>query len=109
MSIHEEELLRSQRPRKAYHRKKLSRSEREKRKRKRAEKRSQLQAQAVERGHIVVFPFRDWCEMRGISVANGRRLAEAGRVKLTQLSERRLGVRSDHDREFLDSCVRNGA
>jgi hypothetical protein len=59
--------------------------------------------------HIVVYPFLDWCKMRGISVATGRRLAAAGRVKLTQLSERRIGVRSDHDQEYLDNCLRDSA
>jgi hypothetical protein len=26
-------------------------------------------------------------------------------VKVTYLSERRMGVRSDHDQEYLDSCL----
>jgi hypothetical protein len=54
---------------------------------------------------IVVYPFREWCAMRGISVATGRRLAAAGRVKVTHLSERIIGVRSNHDQEYLDSCA----
>jgi hypothetical protein len=47
--------------------------------------------------------------MRGISVATGRRLAAAGKIKITHLSERIIGVRSDHDQEYLDSCLRDGA
>ena len=58
---------------------------------------------------LIVFPFVTWCAMRGISVATGRRLAATGRIKLTQLSARRIGVRSDHDREYLDSCLRDPA
>jgi hypothetical protein len=58
---------------------------------------------------IIVYPFLDWCRMRGISVATGRRLVADGRVKVTQLSERRIGVRSDHDQEYLDSCLRDCA
>jgi hypothetical protein len=37
-----------------------------------------------------------------------RRLVLAGKLKLTHLSERRRGVRSDHDQEYLDACVRDG-
>jgi hypothetical protein len=58
---------------------------------------------------IVVTPFREWCKSRGMSVATGRRLAAAGKVKITHLSERIIGVRSDHDQEYLDSCLRDGA
>jgi len=58
---------------------------------------------------IIVYPFLEWCRMRGLSVPTGRRLAAAGKVKITQLSERRIGVRSDHDQEYLDSCLRDGA
>jgi hypothetical protein len=58
---------------------------------------------------IVVYPFREWCKMRGVSVATGRRLAAAGKVKITHLSERIIGIRSDHDQEYLDSCLRDSA
>jgi predicted site-specific integrase-resolvase len=58
---------------------------------------------------LVVFPFLEWCQMRGISPATGRRLIAAGKVKVTQLSTRRIGVRSDHDREYLDACLRDSA
>jgi hypothetical protein len=92
--------------RKRNYRKTLSLKERERRRRQRSEERQRVQSIT---GHIVVFPFRDWCTMRGVSVATGRRLAEAGRVKITQLSARRIGVRSDHDLQYLDSCLRDGA
>ena len=53
-----------------------------------------------------VIPWLEWCEMRGISVSTGQRLADAGKVKVTYLSPRRKGVREDHDQEYLDSCLR---
>jgi len=56
-----------------------------------------------------VIPFNEWCADKGFSRATGRRLVAAGKVKVTQLSPRRIGVREDHDREYLDSCVRDGA
>jgi predicted site-specific integrase-resolvase len=54
---------------------------------------------------LIVYPFLDWCKMRGFSIATGRRLIAAGKVKVTRLSTRRIGIRSDHDREYLDSCL----
>jgi hypothetical protein len=33
-------------------------------------------------------------------------IAKAGKLKTVQLSECRVGVRSDHDREYLDACLR---
>jgi hypothetical protein len=36
-------------------------------------------------------------------------LNKTGKLKFTKLSERRIGIRSDHDREYLDSCVGTGA
>ena len=53
---------------------------------------------------LVVYSFLDWCAMRGFSVSTGRRLINSGRVKITRLSERRIGIRSDHDLEYLNSC-----
>jgi hypothetical protein len=58
---------------------------------------------------IVVYPLREWCVLRGISVATARRLIADGRVKVTEMSERCIGIRSDHDLEYLDSCARVGA
>jgi hypothetical protein len=58
---------------------------------------------------VPVLPFLKWCELRGISHATGRRLVREGKVKITQLSRRRIGVRADHDAEYLDACLRNGA
>jgi predicted site-specific integrase-resolvase len=57
---------------------------------------------------IVVYPLREWCKMRHVSISTARRLHKAGKVKFTQLSERRVGVRSDHDQQYLDASVREG-
>jgi hypothetical protein len=37
------------------------------------------------------------------SADNSVRLIASGRLKATYLSERRIGIRSDHDREYLDA------
>jgi hypothetical protein len=75
----------------------------------REQERRQRQRQASQQPILAVIPFREWCKLRGISVATGRRLVEAGRLKITRLSERRIGVRSDHDKEYLDACLEGGA
>jgi len=69
----------------------------------REQERRQRQRQASHQP-ITVIPFREWCRLRGISVATGRRLAAAGRVKVTHMSARIIGVRSDDDQAYLDSC-----
>jgi hypothetical protein len=83
-----------------------SEEERAARLKKERERRARQRAQS---SALVVFPFDEWCVLRGVSKATGRRLVAAGRVKVTYLSERRIGVRSDHDREYLDSCLRDRA
>jgi hypothetical protein len=62
--------------------------------------------QGAPQGFLKVLSFKAWCRLVGISEINGRRLAKAGKVKITQMSERRIGVREDHHREYLDSCLR---
>ena len=59
-------------------------------------------------GVVRVIPWLEWCELRGLSLSTAERLMRAGKVKVTFLSERRKGVRTDHDAEFLDSCLRGG-
>ena len=86
-----------------------TKQERQKRLHRQHEERRQLQSKALERGHLVVFPFPEWCAMRGFSIPTGRRIIAAGKVKVTELSERRIGIRSDHDQEYLDSCLRDSA
>jgi predicted DNA-binding transcriptional regulator AlpA len=48
-----------------------------------------------------------WCRLCGISKITGHRLLRGGQgPQVTQLSPRRLAIRSDHLREWLDSRVR---
>jgi hypothetical protein len=56
-----------------------------------------------------VIPWLEWIELRGIGVSTAERLEKAGKVKVTYLSPRRKGVREDHDREYLEACLRGGA
>ena len=67
------------------------------------------QQAALARAHAAriptVIPFLDWCILRSVSPSTGERLVKAGKVKLTRLSARRRGVRSDHDAEYLASCA----
>lgn len=53
-----------------------------------------------------VIPFKEWCALNSISQATGRRLIAAGKVRVTRLSERRIGIREDHNAEFQDGAAR---
>jgi hypothetical protein len=55
-----------------------------------------------------VLTFRAWCSLNAISIATGRRLIAAGKVKVTQLSARRIGIREDHNAEYQSACIRIG-
>jgi hypothetical protein len=55
---------------------------------------------------LKVIPLSQWCAARGVSYDTARRLNQKGRLKLTDLSAGRVGVREDHDKEYLDSCLR---
>ena len=54
---------------------------------------------------LQVIPWLDWVEQRGLSLSTAERLERAGKIKVTRMSARRKGVREDHDREYLDSCL----
>jgi hypothetical protein len=47
----------------------------------------------------------EWCQLNSFSIATGRRLIKAGKVKVTRLSPRRIGIRADHNAEFQQSGV----
>jgi predicted site-specific integrase-resolvase len=55
-----------------------------------------------------VFKFKEWCEINGFSQDTGRRIIAAGKVKVTQLSDHRIGIRDDHNAEYQAACVRGG-
>ena len=88
----------------------MTEQERERRaqQRKRSMREREDQQQQTPAGIIRVLTFT-WCSLRGLSKATGRRVIKAGKVKVTQMSERRIGIREDHDREYLDNCVRDAS
>ena len=54
-----------------------------------------------------VMTLRAWCELNGFSLPTGRRIIASGRgPKITQLGERRVGIREDHNAEWQDSRIR---
>jgi predicted site-specific integrase-resolvase len=54
-----------------------------------------------------VFKLKEWCELNGFSYHTGHRLLQSGRgPKITQLSDRRIGIREDHNAEWQDARVR---
>jgi hypothetical protein len=64
----------------------MSLCEAERRKRQRKESRRKSQK---------ILSFRDWCRLNSISESTGRRIIAAGKIRVTQLSERRIGVGED--------------
>jgi hypothetical protein len=87
-------------------RKERARQRRERRRRARKARRERMRRLAANPPPHLIFvvPFLDWCEAKGISESTGRRLIRKGKVKITHLSARRIGVRSDHDLEYLEAC-----
>jgi hypothetical protein len=53
-----------------------------------------------------ILSFKDWCRLNSISESTGRRIIAAGKVRVTQLSERRIGVGEDDNAEFQARCAR---
>jgi predicted site-specific integrase-resolvase len=53
-----------------------------------------------------ILPFKDWCALNGFSEATGRRIIAAGKVRVTQLSERRIGVGEEDNADFQARCAR---
>ena len=54
---------------------------------------------------IRVIPLEEWLAARNMSYWTFHRLRKAGKVKVTQTSPGRIGIREDHDQEFLNSCL----
>jgi hypothetical protein len=71
--------------------------EAERRKRQRKESRRKSQK---------ILSFRDWCRLNSISESTGRRIIAAGKIRVTQLSERRIGVGEDDNADFQARCAR---
>jgi hypothetical protein len=61
---------------------------------------------STHREPLRVFSFNKFCELSGFSPRTGRRLLVSGDgPKVTKLSDRRIGIREDHYREWLDKRV----
>ena len=75
----------------------MSLYEAERRKRQRKESRRKSQR---------ILSFRDWCRLNSISESTGRRIIAAGKVRVTHLSERRIGVGEDDNADFQWRCAR---
>jgi hypothetical protein len=54
-----------------------------------------------------VLSFKQWCRLNGFSERTGRRILEEGEgTPVIQLSERRIGIRMDHNARWQESRVR---
>jgi hypothetical protein len=88
----------------------MSVQELERRQRQRAASRANPQQSAPVRSPFEkVQTFAEWCAGKRISVATGKRLRAAGKIKVVQLSPGRIGVSESADREYMKACARDGA
>jgi hypothetical protein len=53
-----------------------------------------------------ILSFKHWCELNNISQATGRRLIRAGKVRVSQLSDRRIGIAEDDNADYQARCPR---
>jgi predicted site-specific integrase-resolvase len=53
-----------------------------------------------------ILSFKRWCALNSISEATGRRIIRAGKVRVTQLSDRRIGIGEDDNADFQARCAR---
>jgi hypothetical protein len=73
-----------------------------------AERRQRQRAQS-HRTSQRILTFKAWIELNGISESTGRRLIRAGKVKVTRLSERRIGISESANADFQAACAEGGA
>jgi predicted site-specific integrase-resolvase len=67
-------------------------------------KRRQRQHEPSHRSQRIL-SFKAWCELNSISEATGRRLIKAGKVRVTRLSERRIGIGEDDNAAYQGACA----
>jgi predicted site-specific integrase-resolvase len=53
-----------------------------------------------------ILSFKDWCALNNFSEATGRRIIRAGKVRVTQLSEQRIGIGEDDNADYQARCAR---
>jgi predicted site-specific integrase-resolvase len=56
-----------------------------------------------------ILSFKQWCQLNSISEATGRRIIRAGKVRVVQLSTRRIGIGEDDNAAYQAACARGGA
>jgi hypothetical protein len=71
--------------------------------------RRQRQRDESRRTSQKILSFKDWCQLNSISEATGRRLIRAGKVRVTRLSERRIGIGEDDNADYQTACAQGGA
>jgi hypothetical protein len=54
-------------------------------------------------------PWREWIELRGISLSTAERLQRDGLIQVTYISKARKGVTASADRAYLAACARGRA
>jgi hypothetical protein len=55
-----------------------------------------------------ILTFKQWCALNSISEATGKRIIRAGKVRITRLSERRIGI-GELDNADFQAAARGGA
>jgi hypothetical protein len=73
-----------------------------------AERRQRQRAESHRNKSQRILSFKQWCQLNGISEATGRRLIRAGKVRVTRLSERRIGIGEDDNADFQAACAQGG-
>jgi hypothetical protein len=52
-----------------------------------------------------ILTFKAWIELNGISESTGRRLIKSGKVRITRLSERRIGISESDNADYQAACA----
>jgi hypothetical protein len=51
-----------------------------------------------------VLPLAQWLALKNLSYQTGKRLIAEGKIKITHLSQKRIGISESADREFMKAC-----
>jgi hypothetical protein len=70
-----------------------------------AERRKRQRSESPRKSQRIL-SFKAWCALNNFSEATGRRIIRAGKVRVIQLSERRIGIGEDDNADFQDRCAR---
>jgi predicted site-specific integrase-resolvase len=53
-----------------------------------------------------ILSFKNWCSLNNISEATGRRIVRAGKIRVIQLSQRRIGIGEDDNAAYQARSAR---